>query len=162
MLWLHFVAGLLLVPVIATNAIGADTGIRGTATVVDGDQLVVQGYQILLFGIDAPDLGQECEADGISWPCGQAAAQALTERIGNETLECADTGDAPYAKVSAVCSVAETDLNGWLVSQGWALAARKFTRAYVEQEGDAKKAKRGMWRGRFVKPSAWRRGERLD
>jgi len=147
---------------IATVVYGAETGIRGNATVVDGDRLVVQGYQVLLHGIDAPDLDQICMNEGAPWPCGRHAAQALEKRIGNQDLDCDDKGGAPYAKVSGVCRAGGIDLNGWLVSEGWALAARQVTRAYVKHEAEAKKAKRGMWRGRFVKPSAWRRGERLE
>lgn len=143
-------------------ASAGDTVISGTATAIDGDQLSMQGYRILLHGIDAPELEQTCDADGAGWPCGRHAAGALADRIDGQTLECTDTGDAPYAKISAVCRAGEVDLNGWLVSEGWALALRSVTRAYVEHEAAARKAGRGLWRGRFVKPWDWRRGERLD
>ncbi len=154
--------GVIVALTVAVSVLNATAGVTGKATVVDGDQLVVQGYRILLHGIDAPELDQECVSDGVPWPCGRDAAQALAERIADQSLDCADKGNAPCAKINAVCRVGALDLNGWLVSEGWALAARHITRAYVAQETKAKKAKRGIWRGRFVKPWAWRRGERLD
>ncbi len=154
--------GLGLALSVATSAFSTETGVSGKATVLDGDQLTVQGYRILLYGIDAPELDQDCIADGVTWPCGRDAAHALAAQIGDQTLNCVDKGDAPYAKISAVCSAGALDLNGWLVSEGWALAARSVARAYVEHEAEAKKAKRGIWRGRFIEPWDWRRGARLD
>jgi endonuclease YncB( thermonuclease family) len=43
-----------------------------------------------------------------------------------------------------------------LVSAGWALAYRRYSKDYVAAENEARKAKRGMWRGTFVKPWKWR------
>jgi hypothetical protein len=34
-----------------------------------------------------------------------------------------------------VCRAGGEDLNAWLVSQGWALAYRHYSTAYVEEEG---------------------------
>ena len=42
------------------------------------------------------------------------------------------------------------------VSAGWALAHRRYSTDYVDAEDEARKAKRGMWRGSFVKPWVWR------
>ena len=49
-----------------------------------------------------------------------------------------------------------------MVSQGWALAYRKYSTDYISQESSAKAARRGVWRGEFVEPSRWRRGDRLE
>ena len=49
-----------------------------------------------------------------------------------------------------------------MVAQGWAVAYRKYSTDYVSQETAAKAARRGLWRGDFVEPSRWRRGERLE
>jgi endonuclease YncB( thermonuclease family) len=42
-----------------------------------------------------------------------------------------------------------------LVSAGWALAYRRYSMDYVDAEDEARKAKRGMWSGSFVKPLIW-------
>jgi endonuclease YncB( thermonuclease family) len=52
-------------------------------------------------------------------------------------------------------------LNAALVAQGWALAYRKYSKDYVDQETEARTHSRGMWGGAFVEPWAWRRGARL-
>ena len=49
-----------------------------------------------------------------------------------------------------------------MVEQGWAVAYRKYSTDYVSHETAAKAARRGVWRGDFVEPSRWRRGERLE
>jgi hypothetical protein len=55
----------------------------------------------------------------------------------------------------------DTDLNGWMVRQGWAVAYRRYSMDYVEAENAAQQARAGIWIGRFIDPASWRRGERL-
>ena len=66
-----------------------------------------------------------------------------------------------YGRALEVCYLKGEDLNGWLVSQGHALAYRRYGTQYVEQEEAARPAKRGVWAGAFVAPWEWRAGERL-
>ena len=47
-----------------------------------------------------------------------------------------------------------------MVVSGWALAYRRFSLDYVDQEADAQAARRGIWAGEFVKPWEWRKGKR--
>ena len=47
----------------------------------------------------------------------------------------------------------------WMVQQGWALAYRRYSLDYVDEEADAQAARRGIWGSAFVKPWEWRRGE---
>jgi hypothetical protein len=61
----------------------------------------------------------------------------------------------------AVCYVGSTDLNAWLVRNGWALADRRYSRDYVPEERRAEADGAGIWRGEFVPPWDWRRGARL-
>ena len=61
-----------------------------------------------------------------------------------------------------MCRVGGVDLNAWMVEQGWAVAYRKYSRDYVAHETAAEATRRGLWRGEFVEPSRWRRGERLE
>ncbi len=42
-----------------------------------------------------------------------------------------------------------------------ALAYRRYSLDYVDEEADAQAAWRGVWAGEFVKPWEWRRGKRL-
>lgn len=65
-------------------------------------------------------------------------------------------------RIVAVCLHHGQDVNAWLVREGWALAFRRYSKAYVREESEAKSARRGLWRGEFVQPWDWRRGKRLE
>ena len=41
------------------------------------------------------------------------------------------------------------------------MAYRRFSKKYVTAEEEAQREKRGIWRGRFMKPWEWRRNKRL-
>ena len=63
--------------------------IVGRASVTDGDTVVIHGTRIRLFGIDAPESAQVCEyASGKEYRCGQDAALALSDRIGEAPISC--------------------------------------------------------------------------
>ena len=133
----------------------------GRAAVTDGDSLEIAGQRVRLHGIDAPERKQRCTADGRQWRCGAAATRALKKRIGGETVTCTPRDRDRYGRIVAVCRAGGVDLNAWMVAQGWALAYRRYSMAYVDEERAAKAAKRGVWRGQLVAPWEWRRGKRL-
>ena len=58
--------------------------------------------------------------------------------------------------VAKVFSPNGVDIGRRLVSAGWALAYRRYSKDYVAAENEARKARRGIWRGTFVKPWVWR------
>ena len=140
--------------------IGSET-VSGRARVIDGDTIEVAGARIRLHGIDTPERGQHCRAGGKLWPCGAFATRALEDRISGRPVACEGKDRDRYGRIVAVCRLGGEDLNAWMVSQGWALAYRRYSRAYVVEEGSAKKAGLGLWRGEFVPPWDWRRGVRL-
>ena len=144
---------------IAAGAEGAT--LSGPATVSDGDSLRVAGQRIRLHGIDAPELKQRCKANGERWHCGRDAARALAQRIGGGHVRCTPRDRDRYGRVVAVCRAGGVDLNAWVAAQGWALAYRRYSKDYVGEERAARAARRGIWRGEFVAPWDWRRGERL-
>ena len=139
--------------------------IRGSVPrIVDADTLEVAGQKVRLQGIDAPESGQSCrQAGGPRYPCGDHATQALRTRIGTDAVTCTIAGRDRYLRALGICYAADgTDLNGWLVRQGHALAYRRYSTKYVPQEDQAKAAQAGLWAGEFIKPWDWRRGARLD
>ena len=133
-----------------------------TPRVIDADTLHVSGERVRLQGIDAPESAQECRgADGGRYLCGDQATRALRERIGRGTVTCKIEGRDRYQRALGICYMADgTDLNGWLVRQGHALASRRYSTRYVPQEDQARTARAGIWAGAFVPPWEWRRGER--
>lgn len=132
--------------------------IVGRASVIDGDTLDIRGQRIRLHGIDTPESAQTCrDASGRDYRCGQRAALALADKIGQRNVSCSQRDMDRYRRVVAVCRVGDEDLNAWLVAQGWALAYRRYSKDYVRAEEGARAAKRGMWAGEFTPPEQWRR-----
>jgi endonuclease YncB( thermonuclease family) len=130
----------------------------GRARVLDGDSIEISGARIRLQGIDAPESDQTCvDAGGRTWPCGKAAAQELRRYIGARQLTCEASGFDRYHRILATCFVPDgSDVNAWIVRQGWALAYGDG-RNYRSEQDEAKAAKHGIWAGTFLSPREWRR-----
>jgi endonuclease YncB( thermonuclease family) len=140
---------------VALPALAAD--IVGVASVVDGDTIEIHGARIRLHGIDAPESAQRCRrADDTQWPCGREASFALADLIGRRTVKCDQRDTDRYGRVVAVCSVGDIDTGAWLVEHGYALAYRRYSLDYVDEENAARRKKAGMWEGKFVPPWEWR------
>ena len=135
--------------------------VAGRARVIDGDTIEVGSVRIRLFGLDAPESAQSCLEGSRHWPCGEQATRALVGRIDGESVACEERDRDRYGRVVAVCRYGGQDVNAWLVREGWAMAYRRYSSAYVGEEAAPKAAKRGLWRGAFVPPWDWRRGDRL-
>lgn len=140
---------------------GSMTGktIEGQPSVIDGDTLEIQGTRIRLHGIDAPESSQQCYRQGEPWKCGQWAAQALDSILEGKHLACSKRGMS-YNRVVAVCQVIETgqDIAQVIVRGGGAVAARKYSMAYVPAETEAKAEQAGIWSSDFKMPWIWRNG----
>ena len=78
----------------------------GRATVIDGDTIEIHGRRIRLYGIDAPESAQLCTTGGARYRCGQSAAVALADFIGQRTVICAQSGTDRYERAIATCTVA--------------------------------------------------------
>jgi endonuclease YncB( thermonuclease family) len=131
-------------------------GIAGRVRVIDGDTIVIAGTHIRLLGIDAPEADQTCtDTDNRTWRCGQAATRVLSARIAGRRLACATAGLDRYRRALATCALPDgSDVNAWMVEQGWALTY--FSDVYRPQEAEAQAAKRGIWAGTFIPPWVWR------
>ena len=55
-------------------------------------------------------------------------------------------------------SASVSELPAEMVRNGWALAHHEGMEAW---QAIAREKKRGLWRGEFVAPERWRKGERL-
>ena len=159
------IAGSLAVLLLLGLAAGARSEIAavysGPATVIDGRTLEVGGKRFRLWGIDAPDLDQTClTARGDRYYCGRIAKAGLIDITVGSTVECRPLAQDTDYIWFATCAAAEFDLSRGMVHSGWALADRTRTQDYVDTEYKARKAGRGLWKGRFVPPWEWRKGIR--
>jgi endonuclease YncB( thermonuclease family) len=131
--------------------------ITGRATVVDGDGLEIGGTKIRLFGVDAPEIDQYCQRDDRTrWRCGHYSSVELDRLVTSHEVACTVRTVDQYDRPVAVCRVGDVDIAELQVRSGWAVAYRKFTKDYVDEEDAARAAKRGLWSGGFEMPWAWR------
>ncbi len=132
--------------------------IAGRARVVDGDSLEIGRARVRLFGIDAPEGRQDClDAQGKSFRCGTAARRELVDLIGTRNVTCTPVGQSHDRSV-AVCTVEGRDLSEAMIRMGYAIELRQHSKGrYSAAEREARDARRGLWSGRFERPSDWRR-----
>jgi endonuclease YncB( thermonuclease family) len=131
--------------------------LTGPARIIDGDTIVVAEELVRLHGIDAPELDQTFWWRGRYISCGTMALAALEALTAGVSLRCEVVERDRHGRLVAKCfSPNGIDVGRRLVSAGWALAYRRYSTDYVDAEDEARKARRGMWRGRFVKPWEWR------
>lgn len=150
----------VLLSIIAISAVAARGDVTtGRASVIDGDTLDIRAVRFRLHGVDAPESSQTCkDARGVTYHCGAVAANRLSERIGMLNVACTETDRDRYGRIVAVCRAAGGDLNAWLVSEGLAVAYRKYSLDYVAPENRARAARSGLWAGSFQMPSDYRAG----
>ena len=132
--------------------------------IVDADTIEIGSTTYRLEGIDAPESRQRCRERGSarSWSCGARASEALREYAAGKWIKCVGTSKDRYGRIVATCYANRTDLNGWLVENGWATAATKYSRRYAPHQRRAQQNARGIWSSEFIVPWRWRRGERLQ
>jgi endonuclease YncB( thermonuclease family) len=130
-----------------------------TATVRDGDTLIVAGKTYRLYGIDAPEYRQTCtDKAGLDWPCGKAARLQLATHVASGSIVCEPRAEDLYGRKVAKCASATVpDLAAAMVEAGLAISpAERGTAAYDEQQDSARAAARGIWQGQFTTPAEWR------
>jgi len=125
--------------------------------VVNGDTLDGNAQRIKLYGVDAPELPQSCkDKNKNTYPCGLKAAAALAEEIGDKIVNCTEKDKDRYGRSIAICYSGGTELNKWMVENGWAVAYRIYSRDYVKSESIARRKRLNIWQGNFIFPSVWR------
>src|SRR5215831_442503 len=85
---------------------------NGKATAKDGDDLIIAGTDLRLFGIDAFERSQRCEAGGVLYACGEQAYKALATKIAGKLVDCTQRDyDTVHHRPVVVCSIDNEDLN---------------------------------------------------
>jgi WD40 repeat protein len=117
----------------------------------DGTELELNG------GMDAPDLAQSASMGDTLYPWGKEAAEFLRKLVGDRVVTCYVEGRR-RAKLHGACFVGETSLEIEMVRNGWAVSHHTAMDGW---EIIASENKRGVWRGKFIEPERWRKGDRL-
>tara|TARA_B110000196_G_scaffold132769_1_gene114973 strand:- start:162 stop:701 length:540 start_codon:yes stop_codon:yes gene_type:complete len=141
--------------------------VSGKASIIDGDTIRINKKKIRLYGIDAPELKQTC--GWLSRGCGEESKWILEQILKNEIITCFYKQKDKYGRIIGICYVGELDhipilmlspqfeINGVMVNMGLAIAYKRYSNRYIKLEDDAKKNKRGVWKGKFEKPEEWRK-----
>lgn len=137
--------------------------ISGEATVVDGDSIKINNESIRLFGIDAFEASQTCEA----FACGQLSTLHLQSLISPNSahelspiVTCVQRDTDRYGRIVATCSIGPLSLNSEQVRSGYAVAFRRYSLEFVSDEDYAKSHALGAWQYAFIMPDEYRRQAR--
>ena len=142
------------------------SSVSGYAKIIDGDTIKINSKKIRLHGIDAPEKKQTCKKPyliiGIfsftkSYSCGQVSTDKLIKKINNQIIKCKIKNVDRYNRLIGECYKRNENLNAWLVSNGYAVAYRKYSKKYIPDERYAKNNKLGIWQGKFEMPWNFRR-----
>lgn len=149
------------------NTPQAYADVSGPVCVIDGNLLMVNGKrwsgkcingtEVRLFGIIAPDLTQLCDAPGgRKWQCGRASAAMLLDTVKSEKVTCDGSSTDAEGRLMAVCRVRGEEINRKMVQDGWALAYPRHSTKYVVDEKIAKQADKGLWQAARSEGFEWR------
>ncbi len=153
----RILSGIVAVIAFAASATGACAAdIVGAARVINGDTLIIEQQRVRLYGIDAPETRQRCWASGVRYNCADQAKATLMHLTRDKDVRCHLESYDQYGQFLGTCTVGAIEINRELVRQGWALAYRPVTLAYVADEADAERRKAGLWMGDFETPWEWR------
>jgi endonuclease YncB( thermonuclease family) len=130
----------------------------GNAEAIDGDSLRLNGQEIRLHGIDAPEYRQTCrDRAGAEYACGKEAARHLREMIRGRGVSCKSWETDRYGRAVASCTIGDDDIAARMVREGWATAyLRHEGTMYALEQREARQARRGIWAGQFEQPEAYR------
>ena len=145
--------GLLGIALILRGA--PETQLTGAGEAIDGDSVRLNGVEIRLKGIDAPEFAQKCRRGANAaeeWPCGREARAALRRMLLRGPATCIGAETDRYGRLLAVCRVLGADVNAAMVRDGLALAFG----GYSAEEKAARDDNRGVWAGPFQRPRDYR------
>jgi len=124
--------------------------------VIDGDTIHIGKLKYRFSGIDAPEMKQLCNKGGKEVLCGLLAKNALIDKINNSPVTCKIEEVDRYKRLVAECFVREESLSKFLVKNGYAVAYRRYSMKFVEDENYAKENKLGLWSMTFEYPWDYR------
>lgn len=142
---------LVFVTMICSQTAAADVYVK------DGDSLSLNGREIRLIGIDAPEYRQKCDdVSGKKYDCGEKAKAYLKSLVKGKDVSCRKIAVDIYKRELSKCYAGKIYLNRKMLEAGWAVVYRSKSKKYKEWEKDARENKRGMWQGRFMRPELHR------
>ena len=124
--------------------------------VIDGDTIHIGSKKYRFSGIDTPEMKQTCKKDNQIVMCGVIAKNALVKKINKQQVSCKEEEIDRYKRIVAECFVNNESLSKYLVRNGHAVAYRRYSMKFVEDEDYAKQNKLGLWSMSFDYPWDYR------
>jgi endonuclease YncB( thermonuclease family) len=146
----------LIAAIVVAQACGSWAALgQGSARVIDGDSLELDGKPIRLFAIDSPERGE---------PGAREATDNLRRLITGKTVACQRIEFDRYDREVSLCSAGGVDLSFAQVRFGhavvWCYYVRKnrpsMLATFRSAEAAAKKERRGIWARPFKPWRDWR------
>jgi endonuclease YncB( thermonuclease family) len=97
----------------------------GTAKVIDGDNIRIDGRNIRLVAINAPELPKGCRVYRSRPECHDRSSDTLHERVGGKQVSCLRVGRDRFGRVLGVCHHDGVELNMWLIENCLAGSPRR-------------------------------------
>ena len=130
-----------------------NSSVKDFLRVVDGDTIYIGKKKYRFSGIDAPEIRQTCEKEGVLFLCGVKAKEILQDKISNHKVTCVEEEKKDYYKrILAECFVNGESLSAYMVRSGYAFAFRKYSKKFIKDEEFAKINKLGLWKSKFEYP----------
>lgn len=132
--------------------------LSGTASVVDGGTIQVNGELIRLIDIDVPGREDFCvQAVGdAAWRCGEQASVALLNLIGSAIVTCKTEALDQFGRRLGRCAIAGHDVAAALAEGGWAIPAQDCECKAIRAAALSAQAQQlGIWTRPFALP--WER-----
>ena len=129
---------------------------ENSAKVIDGNTIHIGSKKYRFSGIDTPEMKQTCKKDNQIVMCGVIAKNALVKKINKQQVNCKEEEIDRYKRIIAECFVNNESLSKYLVRNGYAVAYRRYSMKFVEDEDYAKKNKLGLWSMSFDYPWDYR------
>ncbi len=137
-----------------------DKKFSGKVFVIDGDSIKVDGKEVRLFGLDAPEFKQTCfDEENEEYDCGRVSFGFLRKFAGGKNAECIYAEKDKYDRYLGKCFIDGVSINEEIIKNGMAVIYN-FTESDEKMdqlEAEAKKQKIGIWRGAFQLPKNYRK-----
>lgn len=130
--------------------------VQGYASVIDGDSIKLDGKLVRLFGIDAPELDQNCYTGNLIRDCGQDAATYLSDMIYGQIVRCRIDRIDAYDRILGSCIWNGRNINEVMVLAGQAVHWPRHADLYEKTEAKARANRTGIWALDFATPEEWR------
>jgi endonuclease YncB( thermonuclease family) len=135
----------------------------GSAAFLPSGDLMVEGREVTLWGIDRLTPDQQCWHEERAWDCGEESMMTLRHHLADRPVRCAVKSDSGGGKVIAQCfskeGGKEEDVARYMVIEGWARDnADESDGLYADDQDHARLKRRGIWTSRFQTAEDWRNG----